>query len=378
MRNLFREISAIWRFFRKTPKAQKTIVFYAEHEGYWSYLEGLIRELINTEDKTISYITSDPNDPIFSREEPGIKPFYLNKLLPYFMVFVSAKVFVMTMTDLHRFYIRRSINPAHYVYVFHALMSTHMAYLEGAFDHYDTIFCTGPYQVDEILKREKEEHLPKKHLVKTGYYRLERIYDAYQKRLGVERFPNRKVILIAPSWGKENVFETCGEKLIASLLKAGYEVIARPHPELKKRSPELLKSFVKMFGGNPLFTLETSVATDDSLLRADLLVSDCSGVALEYAFGTEKPVLFIDVPPKMRNSNYRKLGIEPLELALRSEIGVIVSPKDIETIDEAIEKLIASRDLYKERIQRLREKHIYEFGRSSKVGAEYILDLLTK
>ena len=69
------------------------------------------------------------------------------------------------------------------MYLFHALVSTHMMYRYGAFDHYDSILCVGPHQVAEIRKHEEINKLSPKRLIEAGYYRLERIYQSYQKYL---------------------------------------------------------------------------------------------------------------------------------------------------------------------------------------------------
>lgn len=371
MANLLKEIASFYRFFWRTPKAEKAIIFYAEDEGYYPYFEGLIKKLIGDYNRTLCYITSNPDDPILQKSESRIKTFYLNKLLPFFMAFVNCRVFVMTLTDLNQFHLKRSLNPVHYVYVFHSLVSTHMVYRYSAFDHYDSILCCGPHQVEEIRRHEELNELPPKRLAEAGYYRLEQIYEAYQK-YSSEKSPT---ILVAPSWGAANVLESCGEHLVELLLEARYEVIVRPHPETVRRSPDLVALFASKFGNNPNFTLETSVATHDSLLRADILISDYSGVALEYAFGTERPVLFLDVPIKVQNQRFKELGIEPLELSLRSEIGVIVSPKELETVPQVIPNLILNRLAYKKRIDELRKQYVYAFGHSSEIGAQYIIDL---
>jgi len=373
---LLKEIANFYRFFWRTPKAEKSIVFYAEHEGYYPYFEGLIEKLISKYDQNLCYVTSDPDDPILQETRSRIRTFYLNKLLALFMAHVNCSVFVMTLTDLNQFHLKRSLNPVHYVYVFHALVSTHMIYRYGAFDHYDSILCCGPHQVEEIRRHEELNGLPAKTLVEAGYYRLERIYDAYRKYHS-EGSPSatKQTVLIAPSWGAANILESCGERLVELLLKAGYEVIVRPHPETIRRFPDLVAEFISKFGNDPGFTLEMSVADDGSLLRADVLISDYSGVALEYAFGTERPVLFLDVPIKIRNQRYRELGIDPLELSLRSEIGVVISPKELESVPQVISDLILHRAAYRKKIVELRKAYVYAFRQSSEVGAEYIVDI---
>ena len=376
MVRLLKEIADFHRFFWKTQKKEKSIVFYAEHEGYYPYFEGLIEKLINEYDRTLCYVTSDPDDPILQETRSRIRTFYLNRLLSLFMAHVNCSVFVMTLTDLNQFHLKRSLNPVHYVYVFHALISTHMIYRYGAFDHYDSILCCGPHQAEEIRRHEQLNGLTAKTLVEAGYYRLERIYQAYHK-YSAEKSPSTgtETVLIAPSWGAANILESCGERLVELLLEAGYEVIVRPHPETIKRSPNLVTEFMSRFGNDSHFTMEMSVVSDASLLRADVLISDYSGIALEYAFGKERPVLFLDVPVKIHNQRYTELGIDPLELSLRSEIGVVVSPEELESIPRVISDLIQNRVAYRNKIAELRKAYVYAFGQSSEVGAEYIVDI---
>ncbi len=370
---------AHYRRFKRLSVQDKSIVFYAEHSGYYPYFEGIIKKLTDEYNRTLCYITSDRHDPILSNSNPRIKTFYLNRLLPFFMAFVGCKVFVMTLTDLNKFHLKRSINPVHYLYVFHALVSTHMVYQYGAFDHYDCILCAGPHQVKEIRQHEKLNNLPPKTLVEAGYYRLERIYQDYQEYVRQKPSqPDKKIVLIAPSWGVANVLESCGEELVGLLLREGYQVIVRPHPETVRRSPRLIARLEHRFGQKPNFTLEKSIATHDSLLRADVLICDCSGVALEYALGTERPVLFLDVPVKIKNEKYRDLNIEPLELATRTKIGVIVKPAELATVPTVISQLISAAPQYKNAIIELREQYLFHFGKSAEIGANYVQQLISQ
>ena len=154
-------------------------------------------------------------------------------------------------------------------------------------------------------------------------------------------------VLVAPSWGNNNVLELCGERLIELLLENGYDVIIRPHPEIIRRNPKLIDMLDAKFGNNQAVTLERSVSSFDSLLLADILICDSSGVALEYAFGTSRPVLFLDVPYMVRNKNYEELGLEVVELSLREEIGVVIPPDKLHLIPQSIEKIKLKQAHYK-------------------------------
>jgi len=370
---------AYYRRFKRLSAQDRSIVFYAEHSGHYPYLEGIIKKLTDEYNRTLCYITSDRHDSILTSSDPKIKTFYLNKLLPLFMAFVDCRVFVMTLMDLGNFHLRRSVNPVHYVYVPHGLLSTSMVVRHNAYDHYDCILCTGPHRIKEIRRREQLNNLRPKTLIEAGYYRLERIYQDYQDY--IHRRPSqadRETILIAPSWAADNILESCGEELVGLLLREGYRVVVRPHPETVRSTPHLIKDLEDRFGKIPDFTLENSVIRHDSLLRADVLITDWSGISLEYAFGTERPVLFLDVPAKIRNPKWRELGIEPIELSLRQEVGKVVSIEEVNVVPQAIKELLASQCAYKKRLAGLRNQHVYNFGKSSDIGAEYIVNIVER
>ena len=351
MTNLLEEV----KNFRRLLKGSEAITFYAESKEYYPDFEGLVEELDNP-----CYITSGPNDPVLSQP----RTFYLNSLLPFYMALANCKVLVMTMPDLNQFHIRRSIHPVHYVYVFHSLVSTHMTYRFGAFDHYDSIFCVGPHQIREIRKREELYGLKPKKLIEVGYYRLEKLCEAYKK---YNKESNGVNVLVAPTWGPTNLVEICSRELLEVLAKEGYKVTLRLHPETVKRNK---------FADYDGVTLETSVVGMNSLIEADILITEWSGIGLKYAFGTERPVIFIDTPPKVRNPKYKELGIEPVEALLRNKIGVIVPLNELSRIPGIVKDFMADREMYRETIAGLRKEYVFNFGTSSKVGADYIRGLV--
>jgi hypothetical protein len=372
---LFKELGELWRYHFHSPPEHRRLVFYSEHESYYAYFEGIIDALKARSERVFCYVTSDPNDPLLKSGDPFIHAFYLDKLLPFFMRLVDCKVMVMTVTDLNQIRLQRSINPVHYVYVFHAMNSVHMTYRLGAFDHYDSILCTGPYQVSEMQREGELRAIRDRRFIEAGYSRLERIYAAWQtrERKGVELV---RTVLVAPSWSASNVLERHGVELVQRLLAAGYRVILRPHPETHKRFPKLVGRLQDTFAESDGFVLEYSVRTDDSMLDADLLITDWSGIAIEYAFGTERPVLYLDVPRKVHNERYKELGIEPFEVRMRNEIGEIIAPVKLEAVTEVVERLINERDAYREKIRGLRAKNVFNFGSSGEVGARHISELL--
>ncbi len=370
----FRELTNIFRLFFATAKHERRIIFYAAQAQYIAFFEGLLDELL-TQAAIVCYITSDFDDPIFTQKNANFHTFYINYLYPFVAPFLDAKVIVYTMPDLNLFHIRRSIFEAEHIFVFHSLCSSHMGLRLGALDHFDTIFCNGPYHKQEIQKMESLYHLKPKTLVEAGYYRLEKIYKQHQEKVKTDSSEElaKPLILIAPSWQKDNIIEACGLPLVEVLLRHGNKVVLRPHPMTIYKRPELLRPFQKKYANEADFVLDIQTASEKYFHRADMMICDWSGVAMEFAFGTEKPVLFVDLPPKVHNPDYKMIGFEPLESAIRQEIGQILPVGQIAEAGKIVEDFLSQKEKYRARIIRARQKNIYHFGNSAKIGANYIL-----
>lgn len=364
--------------FEKLPAEHRAIVFYAEDGGYWPHFEPIVHELTTTMGREICYLTSSPDDPILQRDDRAIRAFEIGDGFARAYLFQTMEVgaLVATVPQLGIKVLPRSKRAAAvgttYLYVFHSMMSTHMIYEPDGFDHFDTVLCVGPYMRAEIRAREAQAGLPAKELVDHGYGRLDAIVTAAAGTPARSRPGDPPVVLVAPSWGPNCIIETCGSELVSVLLDAGYHVVVRPHPMTRKKSPDALDALVSRFGAHPRFELDDKIAAQDSLHRSDLMVSDWSGAALEYAFGLERPVLFVDVARKVNNPRYEELAIEPFEVSVRERIGRVASPDALEEVPAAIAGLLAAPDAFAAEIRRVREENIFNVGRSGRIAAEVI------
>jgi YidC/Oxa1 family membrane protein insertase len=108
------------------------------------------------------------------------------------------------------------------------------------------------------------------------------------------------------------------------------------------------------------------------------MISDWSGVALEFAFAFEKPILYIDVPKKIQNPDYKDIPEIPIEVRIREKIGKIVLPSEIKNVPKEIENLIQKSLETKGEIIKIRDNEIFNIGSSDKKAAEYIIKLLDR
>ena len=366
-----------WRRFKRLPPEWRNIVFYSESGQDWHQFAGLIEQLNGPLDRKVCYVTSDRHDAGLAREHPNYRAFCIPEglFLTIFFQVNRSDVFVLTMMDLDNLQLKRSLHPVHYVYLFHSMGSTHMVDNEDSFDHYETLFCAGPHQVEEIRRREELAGLAPKHLYEYGHPRLEEVIAAGQAWSRSKPADEPPVVLIAPTWGETSIFNTCGTELIAVLLEAGYHVIMRPHYQSNRQTPEVIAAVRGAFAGRERFEYIDRQGETESILRSDILVSDWSAMALEFGLGLEKPVLFIDVPRRVRNPNWQAFGIEPIENTMREQLGEVVSPERLSEAPIAIERLLSEPGRFREQMRSLREAVVFRLGHSIPDGAAEIARL---
>ena len=368
--------------FNELDLDERSIVFYSESSVIlYPYVEEIIRELQNRDQK-VCYLTSSKDDPILKNKNKNIRVFYIGdseiEKMNFFLR-LKAKMLIMTMPDLGSYHIKRSKEfPVHYIYTFHSMNSTHMEFQKGAFDEFDSIFCVGPYQVQELRATEQLYNLKRKNLVECGYGLLDKLIklrSSFPEKKKLLK-NNKKNILIAPSWGKQNLLESMGIELVKILLDAGYHVTVRPHPMTIRKWSKTIKAIENEFKSNANFEIEKDVSTFESLYSAYGLISDWSGIAIEYAFACELPVLYIDGSPKINNSSYDKIACEALEITIRNLIGKVISPNELESLPKIIESTYENIDNFKTKIQEVRDKTVFNLGESGMNGAQEIVKIL--
>ena len=371
MKTFFKEFQG-YRAYKKLPKSYKKVVFYSESFQDWHHLKPLLNALLD-DDIAVTYVTSDDRDPGLLKLSNKYRSIYIGKgfFRILFFQFLRAKLLILTMMDLNNFELKRSMHPVHYVYIFHSLTSTHMVDTEKSFDHYDTIFCAGPHQKKEIELREKNKDLKAKNLVPYGYPRIEKLIQLSSKPKN-----EKKVILLAPTWGEQSIINLMGMEICSIIINQGYSLILRPHHETIKRSPQLIDEIENKYSHLETFRLVREMGDSESLLQSDLLICDWSGTAIEYAFGLEKPIIFIDIPPRVRNPNWREIQSEPLEMSIREKVGRVICPSKLDELPSSISQLLNEDQISSSLIKSLREEFIYNLSDSEIIGREEIKKLL--
>ena len=296
---------------------------------------------------------------------PGMVGYsYLNNL--------EAKVLVTTTPQLDVMTFRRSKRVRHYVMIAHALGESRYV-RPYAYDFFDSVLCCGEVLKKNIRRMEALRDLPAKRLYDTGIPHYDELLKhADKNRVGVrtQRPQNPSpLVLIAPSWGPLSIFQAFGTDLVR-YVAAKYAVVVRPHPQMKISQKALYEEVL----GFPGVEVDTSRTPAEAMSRADILISDISGIMHEFAFIYEKPVIIVDHKIGLGGLEGQLLGGES-ELKERCRDFIIpVPPSEMEAIPDRIDA--ALRLHTRERIVNVREKTVYNYGRAGAAAAEHIVGIL--
>lgn len=147
---------------------------------------------------------------------------------------------------------------------------------------------------------------------------------------------DRPVLLYAPTGAAGNSLETVGPEVVERLTAADrYDLLVKPHDHPKNRD-----------GGGwsrALSRLESAhtrlVASEEDvtpLLRAsDLLLTDASSVANEYAL-LDRPIVFIDVPALIQRSGETNEALDLRSWGRKSGIVAGTAPEVVDAVAESL------------------------------------------
>ena len=358
--------------FLNIPVEKRNLVFYSEGPGTTSHLRPIIESITKEFKLQMFFISSDKKDILFENSNPYIESFFIGNGSARTFIFprIESKVLITTTPSIQSKQLKKSKN-THYIYTNHSPVSTHMVYQENAFDNFDSFFCCGPHQFEEIKKRETLYNLKPKNLLKTGLPKLDMLLKIPRKKTTSKK----PMILIAPSWGSSNIIKDCAEKLISTLLKGNFQVTLRPHNMTWRNKLSEIQSIKKRFISYSNFSIDEKIDSIESILQSDFLITDWSGIAMEYGFGLNKPILFINLPPKINNPNFNNLKLTPLEDSIRTELGEIIQLENLNDLS-FIQKQMRSAQEKTFNQNSLGNKWIYNLGESGKKAAEQIYNIL--
>ena len=284
----------------ETSSRKISFVIFSDDKRYWTVFEPICREM-DKRGKDVVYMTASEDDPALNNPYEHIKAEFIGNDNKAFarLNFLNAGVVLSTTPGLDVYQWKRSKDVSYYVHVPHAASDITLYRMFGI-DYYDAILLSGEYQAQDIRNLEKLRRLPEKELVKIGIPYMDEMAARFNRVGPAPDHP--RTVLLAPSWGQSAIFSVYGGKIIDVLLKTGYHVIIRPHPQSFKSEAEMIERLMHDYPESDQLEWNQDTDNFEVLRRSDILISDFSGVIFEFALIYDKPVIYTD--PKFDLSLY--------------------------------------------------------------------------
>ncbi|MDR1127181.1 MAG: CDP-glycerol glycerophosphotransferase family protein [Treponema sp.] len=269
---------------------RQRLVIFSEGKQYWNVFKPVVEEL-SARGIVCMYYSAGKDDPGLAFESPSVHTQFIGSgnEAYRFLNFLEAEVCLMTTPGLDVFQLKRSPGVQHYCHILHTLTDATTYRLFGI-DYYDSVLLTGDYQKKDIRALERLRGLKEKTLEVVGCTYLD-VFQAYLANSGRDS-PLPRCVLVAPSWGENALLRRYGLRLLEPLAKSRFYIVIRPHPQTMITEKDSVDKL--MIALKPYKNVEWNFDVEnlDVLSRADLLISDFSGVIFDFAFLFNRPVIY--------------------------------------------------------------------------------------
>ena len=347
-------------------------VIFSDDKRYCTVFEPICDEFEKRE-IPITYMTASEDDPLLNKEYKYITTQFIgdgNKAFAKLNM-LKADIVLSTTPGLDVYQWKRSRDVKYYVHIFHTVNDVLLYKMFGT-DYYDALLLSGDYQIEQIRQLESKRDIKPKELLVVGQPFMDTLInrkeqETIKKQNSPQENSKRTTVLLAPSWGESGILRKYGDSLIDELIATGYEIIIRPHPQSYKSEADLMEKLQNKYSD-----LEWNRDTDnfDVLNRADILISDFSGVFFDFSLVFDKPIIYTDIGDFDRGpydaywydgdlwtfTTIKKLGLQ------------LEAGKVKETIDECL-----TNNEYKENRQKAREESWANIGHSAELTADYLI-----
>lgn len=289
---------------KKETENRIPYVIFSDSKRYWNVFEPIC-DVFEARGIVCEYWTASPDDPALDKAYAHVKTRFIGEGNKAYAVLnlMNADICLATTPGLDVYQWKRSKNTGCYVHIVHEIGEVLMYRMFGT-DYFDAVLLSGEFQKEGIRTLEEMRHLNQKELVVVGstymdsmmHRRNDEVYDACAATLeetadncADNRIPT---VLVAPTWGVSSILNRYGERFLQAVVDTGYRVIVRPHPQSFISDPDMMEQLMQKFPEGDRFKWNRDNDNFDVLNRADIMISDFSGVVFDFSIIFDKPILY--------------------------------------------------------------------------------------
>ena len=255
-----------------------------------------------------------------------------------FMLFpIKTKLFITSSTGMHLS--RRFIQFEKSFYLPHSPISLHMGYDKEVFGYFDFIFSVGKQQDFEFSLVSKKQI---SNALQTGYAK----FDIFRETNFQTAPPLAPTVLIGLTWRRVPIDFNYWEKALKAFDENDFRTVFRVHElELQDNQSGIAK-LVEIFEGSKTITFESSKSEISAgFVKNGVMVGDYSGLSFEYSSLLRRPIIFLDSPRKVLNSDYAEIPIIPAEIRYREDMGPIIDDNNVTLLIKNVEASLSKNNV---------------------------------
>ena len=343
---------------------------FSDDKRYWNIFEPICREF-EKRGKDIVYMTASEDDPALNCEFKHVKAQFIgdgNKAFAK-LNFLKANILFSTTPGLDVYQWKRSKEVDYYVHIAHAANDITLYRMFGI-DYYDAILLSGEYQASDIRQLEEIRNLPNKELEIVGIPYM----DVMKERVLKEKIENQSeiTVLLAPTWGPSGILSLYGEKMIDAILKTGYNLVIRPHPQSFKSEVEMLEKLMNRYKDDSRVQWNRDRDNFDILNQSSILVSDFSGVVFDFTLIFDKPIIYTNSEFDLSIYDAWWLEKDLWTQSALPRLGKQITDDNIEKMDELIKEVLSSEE-YKKGREEVRNETWQHIGEGASRVCDYLI-----
>ncbi len=357
---------------KETQKRKNQIVIYSDSKRYHNIFAPIC-DAFEEQKQRLIYYTQSPDDPLLDKEYEYVVCEFIgegNKGIAR-MNLLQADVCLSTTPGLDVLQWKRSRDVGCYVHIPHAV-SDFSTYRMFGLDYYDAVLINGDNQRRFIRKIEDYWKIKEKELVMTGSVYMDeaakRLADLEEHKCDMEH----PTILVAASWGENTLLKRYGGRLLRPLVETGFSIIVRPHPQSYVSEADMLEELQKEFPPSDQVEWNRDVDNLAVLNRADIMISDFSGVIFDYSFLFGRPVFYADIDFDTSVYDADWFDEEPWDTSVLPEIGRKLEEKEFADIRNILLAALRDQKLAKG-IEKVKEDCWRNRGGALQATVEYLL-----
>ena len=357
---------------RDADASRHPLVIFSDDKRYWNVFKPICDELEARGANTVFW-TASPDDPALDESYEHVTCEFIGEENKAFarLNMMEADVVLSTTPGLDVYQWKRSKGVGWYVHTFHTV-GTALGYRMFGMDYYDAILLAGEYQVDEIRTVEDARGIPHKELVEVGSTYLDSMFERVEHEETRIHDEGKRTVLLAPSWGPNAILAVYGTRIIDALLATGYNLVIRPHPQSKTSDAQILKELMAAYPDSDRVEWNYDVDNFDVLSRADVMITDFSGVIFDYALVFDRPVIY--TPANYDDALYDAAWYDKPQWRFEAypSFGIPLAEEQFGNMREVIDTTIADESLREGRA-RARTQAWAHPGEAARRTVDYLL-----